>query len=344
MVNTLTVTSIASFQIINEYFTGPALLPAHKFSDLVLDQNFTLTRVQPAKLAVLLSAPSPTRLVAVMPSSTDTPQATIASATSADTRPSFTSSTSPLLLLPGELRNRIYGYAFATESGIEYNAGPRPQFVPRGDDTIVELNQLQYTCRQLYEETAGLEVKVNQVNFAGKQHNSGLAERFLEFISTCTPKKVDWLRNVTLDLPDNRVEEWGFTLDMLLEQKHTMVSLGDFCHKHPLVHVRYVPEIFSAWTMNPAPFIGMGLLLSHSIRRKDLCPVVTVVGLCEFDHDEAIDWQKGVQIAEVPNLRFWSYNTTLPNEFAEELQRYWSGFLKVQACVDLVKGWLSDGI
>jgi hypothetical protein len=96
--------------------------------------------------------------------------------------------------------------------------------------------------------------------------------------------------------------------------------------------------------MNPAPFIGMGLLLSHSIRRKDLCPVVTVVGLCEFDHDEAIDWQKGVQIAEVPNLRFWSYNTTLPNEFAEELQRYWSGFLKVQACVDLVKGWLSDGI
>jgi hypothetical protein len=245
MVNTLTVTSIASFQIINEYFTGPALLPAHKFSDLVLDQNFTLTRVQPAKLAVLLSAPSPTRLVAVMPSSTDTPQATIASATSADTRPSFTSSTSPLLLLPGELRNRIYGYAFATESGIEYNAGPRPQFVPRGDDTIVELNQLQYTCRQLYEETAGLEVKVNQVNFAGKQHNSGLAERFLEFISTCTPKKVDWLRNVTLDLPDNRVEEWGFTLDMLLEQKHTMVSLGDFCHKHPLVHVRYVPEILS---------------------------------------------------------------------------------------------------
>jgi hypothetical protein len=274
VVNTLTVTSIASFQTINEYLTGPALLPAQKSSDLVLDQKFTLTRVQPAKLTVLLSTPSPTRFVAFMPSSTDTLQATIASATSADTRPSFTSSTSPLLLLPGELRNCIYEYAFATESEIEYIADPRPQFVPRGDDTTFELNQLRYTCRQLYEETAGLEVKVNQVYFVGKQYNSGPAERFLEFITTCTPERVDWFRNVTLDLPDNRVEEWGFTLHMLLEQKHTMVSLGDFCHKHPLVHVRYVPEIFSAWTINPAPFIGMGLLLSNAIRRKDLCKAV----------------------------------------------------------------------
>lgn len=69
-----------------------------------------------------------------------------------------------LLGVPGEIRNKIHEYALGTNSGTVYllNACGRPR---ARYPTVKGHNQLKYTCRQLYNETAGLELKYNDFNF-----------------------------------------------------------------------------------------------------------------------------------------------------------------------------------
>jgi hypothetical protein len=70
-----------------------------------------------------------------------------------------------LVELPAELRNKIYSYTFDNLRGhvVLEQAGTRLLYThPRSDDSapIVEVNPLQYACRQLYKETRGLEVEL----------------------------------------------------------------------------------------------------------------------------------------------------------------------------------------
>jgi hypothetical protein len=129
-----------------------------------------------------------------------------------------TPSYSRLLLLPGELRNRIYEYALTARHGLYMKPGgfgqpPRtfeedgdldfdPEVVPfleRGKDLSSEcFNQLKFTCHQLYKETAGIEVKFNPVRFIVTGAPGRSAEAFVDFLSDCAPDKAAWFTTITV--------------------------------------------------------------------------------------------------------------------------------------------------
>ncbi|EDU44560.1 conserved hypothetical protein [Pyrenophora tritici-repentis Pt-1C-BFP] len=60
-----------------------------------------------------------------------------------------------LLELPGEIRNRVYGFVLSAPNGLTV----------RCEADTYQVNQLQYFCWQLRKETAGLEIQYNQVHF-----------------------------------------------------------------------------------------------------------------------------------------------------------------------------------
>ncbi|KAI4953036.1 hypothetical protein J4E86_006575 [Alternaria arbusti] len=83
------------------------------------------------------------------------------------------STESPLLKLPGELRNKIYELALSSPSPLYLHSPEAPRQVVRHSENLgalgtpspvkryVEFNMLKYVNRQLYSETAGLDFKYN---------------------------------------------------------------------------------------------------------------------------------------------------------------------------------------
>jgi hypothetical protein len=118
---------------------------------------------------------------------------------------------SALLKLPAELRNRICQYALTADDGVYLDARSTPRFlqVDTSDDPKDgrESNVLKLTCRQLYRETAGLEIKFNTVEFCGTTTSSGPAHVLNDFLSTCTALKIQWLKNVRLYFPSRGIAQ-----------------------------------------------------------------------------------------------------------------------------------------
>lgn len=95
-------------------------------------------------------------------------------------RPILEQPDSPLLCLPGELRNRIYNCALTVGvRSIRYQEVPvysplaqpslrRFYFAEHFSDEDEDFNQLKFVCRQLYTETALLELRLNRVTFCGE--------------------------------------------------------------------------------------------------------------------------------------------------------------------------------
>jgi hypothetical protein len=78
---------------------------------------------------------------------------------------------SPLLRLPGELRNRIYEYTYSKESeDLCIVNNHRYDYIPRYADAqekvhgLLQLNSVGHACRQLRSETAGVRRRINRVN------------------------------------------------------------------------------------------------------------------------------------------------------------------------------------
>ncbi|KAF2877754.1 hypothetical protein BDV95DRAFT_588790 [Massariosphaeria phaeospora] len=133
------------------------------------------------------------------------------------------SQTAPsLLTLPGEIRNRIYEFALHNPEGLthttqivkirEPQSGKKKALIkplfhafihplsPGADNRpAVEYNQLKYVCRQLYAETAGLELKLNAWVVPGKYDRRVSPEAMLvRFTRSCAPQRLTWLTNISL--------------------------------------------------------------------------------------------------------------------------------------------------
>jgi hypothetical protein len=62
------------------------------------------------------------------------------------------------------------------------------------------INQLKFTCKQLYAETAGLELRFNFIVFATvNRAGKSTEELFLEFIQAMAPSKISWLSTVIIE-------------------------------------------------------------------------------------------------------------------------------------------------
>jgi hypothetical protein len=117
---------------------------------------------------------------------------------------------------------------------------------------MLEFNQLKYACRQLYTETAGLELKDNCVRF----HGPYPAHTFVSFIKVCAPSKVPWLADVIMCT--------GVTAE--LDSTRSLLSVAEFCRAYPCVKVGYIADGFSLDRSDPHQFTRDGIYLALRIR------------------------------------------------------------------------------
>ena len=123
----------------------------------------------------------------------------------------------PLFHLPNELRNRIFEMALTDLRGLKciYRTRTMIKKGHKGGKTVLykaaiiarsyqnqkgnwaDFNQLKYVCRQLYKETAGYEIRFNDILFQRSEKTTAL-KKLETFIGGCTNKTFGWLRRVTL--------------------------------------------------------------------------------------------------------------------------------------------------
>jgi hypothetical protein len=108
---------------------------------------------------------------------------------------------SPFLRLPGELRNKIYGYALIEPTGLHYRfakCGPPRLYtkaLPSGTELglgyLYEANQLKYACRQLYCDTKGYGLVFNDLTFTRTSLDHPLpTDQAIAFPQTVSKKKL----------------------------------------------------------------------------------------------------------------------------------------------------------
>jgi hypothetical protein len=271
-------------------------------------------------------------------------------------------SISPLLKLPGELRNRIYQLALTTSKGIHLDPSNPTQFLDADVDVTMAyedrrpVNLLKFTCRQLYQETAGIEVKFNRVEYSGyhqsllelhgPNRSPGPAQAFNDFLSNCTATKATWLREVTLYF-QTRLDRGPGTF---VESETELLAVDEFCRNHPRVNVRYVPHWFDASVVVSRRFILAGAYLSLQFRGKDLRHSIQRPGA--LSPGESLIWghfqwlcdKKTKFTISAPNFRFWPKSHELDQAaFRRDITK-WDPWLEADVCLELATDWINNGL
>ena len=173
-------------------------------------------------------------------------------------------STNAFLSLPAELRNQIIAYALTSStSTLQYNSPlslrqSKPVFEDIHDPGR-EFNQLKYVCKQLYDETAGLEVRYNALRFELPEDDaytlariqnvvdSGYAPSTLSpipsasfppFLYTCSQSRVAWLQDIIITI--RKPASYSLsqpTVDRLL-------SLAKFTNPGVNITYEYIDEVY----------------------------------------------------------------------------------------------------
>jgi len=147
--------------------------------------------------------------------------------------------------LPAELRYDIYRLALTNKTPLfaELN-WPRGRVLLSASgsvniDPTQEFNQLKYVCHQLNKETAGLELKYNDLEIRKlDRHYLNVGEMLSLFACHVGKSKKHWLDGIVFHLKDNST---------VLRQPKDRISSHNtivaFCTEHPLVTVHHTePE------------------------------------------------------------------------------------------------------
>lgn len=94
---------------------------------------------------------------------------------------------SRLLQLPGELRNKIYEYAFTEEHGLIAYSGSLGCLRTFGRGPARESHQLKYLCHWLYTETRDLALRYNKLTFCGPGSWGGLSMLYVLLFHNTSP-------------------------------------------------------------------------------------------------------------------------------------------------------------
>jgi hypothetical protein len=280
---------------------------------------------------------------------------TIAQPATAET--THASACSPLLELPGELRNRIWQYALTTENGLDMvwvSHRRSPQLFARGRDAAedegrVEFNQLKYTCHALHKETAGWEAKFNRVVVCTHAADPRPVELFGNFLATCAPAKAAWFTDLDLVFEtqaQNRGEDSArIMISLTLETSPALLSVAAFCKHHPHVNVRYFLWGFNV-NVHAAQFMSTGSLLAKVFRSIDVTSqILQEHVLAKRSPDSPrIRSPAIVAAAALPNLSFWPHGKCLDEgEIRQQLKKH-EFIVKVDVCVEFTKEWYTSGI
>ncbi|CAO2654138.1 Nn.00g108710.m01.CDS01 [Neocucurbitaria sp. VM-36] len=241
-----------------------------------------------------------------------------------------------LLTLPGEIRNRIYRYALAcdklkvilpfvdnAELPVPWKFRSKVQRLILVDATvddvpnIVEFNQLKFTCRHFYTETAGLELKYNNIFVTRRwTFEDEVGSQFLQF-ANLVKAKAHWLSGSILTLED--VCPWpsetgsGERFEGFFPDTATIIAkIASWCRDHPSVQVDITIPGFQSCghcEMCIQTFMIMGIALSDVLRGQDLgdlLPLALFSTMVHVIEDIMNSWTGSVRASDfqVPNLRF----------------------------------------
>jgi len=188
------------------------------------------------------------------------------------------SQTSSLLHLPRELRDVIYIYALTQQgdmryyrkecyktifcSSDEYARGARNEQSPPSP-----WNQLQFVCRQLRQETLGLELRLNSLVFgrdlsAGEYMSKLASVQFLGFLDMCSEVWQKRIKSV-------RLEGASFLVDENREAVYDLHLVVYWCQLHPQTTV-YLPLPINRDTgqESPSSFLIDGIMIQSAMRRS----------------------------------------------------------------------------
>jgi hypothetical protein len=142
---------------------------------------------------------------------------------------------SPLLRLPAELRNRIYELLFHVPSGVtlDWVAGKsgrrrKPVILSKDDGRLV--NQSKYASRQLYQETAGIEIKYSTLALDDSSIHLPIT-RFFQFTMRCCAETLQWLKRVVIHVGAETQET-----NALIWLRNNIKDIADllrFCAENP---------------------------------------------------------------------------------------------------------------
>jgi hypothetical protein len=136
---------------------------------------------------------------------------------------------SRLFALPRELRDIVYDYVLAEDDGLllvehhDPNTSTRSFKGCRNSDPSWEANQLKYVCCQLFEETKGLGLGLNELK------TKSIAD-FANFIATCSTDQQKRIRKLTLSTDANNPA-------MAFEELSGSI-IPSHCISHPQCDVR----------------------------------------------------------------------------------------------------------
>jgi hypothetical protein len=191
--------------------------------------------------------------------------------------------------LPGKVRNIIYKHALTAESGkikldIPISSPSRFEKMPfrefrrfqHEDPLPPEFNQLKYVCRQLYQDTACLELQYNSLIFMHMARAELEPDRQLvEFKRLCSPAKFAWIQRIEVHTQALAMAYNEILLHFLMhDHVESYVRTAQFCRNHPKIEFKYVLNSFNwlTWSyLGPEScgFISQGIILLKALRNVD---------------------------------------------------------------------------
>jgi hypothetical protein len=241
--------------------------------------------------------------------------------------------------LPPEIRNRIYGYVLTAPRAQLYLRMPyEDQAVPNLSSRLkrpilqnwyidgpdVEFNQLKYVSCQAYAETAGLELKYNQLVVTDRTENDGaVGAQLLKFLEHVGVAKHSWLRGSSIALKKGWISNVGPGHGFLPDDAAAIARLASFCNANPSVGVYYTIPAFGPFEktteylnghLRPSDFIRAAIYYGRILREEG------------YNYDslqlKREEWvgNTDIHILQAPNLRFRAGQNTLDEtEFRDYL-------------------------
>jgi hypothetical protein len=174
------------------------------------------------------------------------------------------STESPFLRLPAELRNDISALALSSATPLHLRRATSKKkavlCIPGASlSGEVDFNQLKYANKQLYAETAGLEIKYSDVTIEAGSLLDQPGHQLAHWLFTITANRRSWLRTITLchkQPPRHELRTPSGIYDRedpsIPEATTTMAKIAAFCNGSPNIKVRY---ILPRWRVDGSPAV-----------------------------------------------------------------------------------------
>ncbi|KAF2823017.1 hypothetical protein CC86DRAFT_385184 [Ophiobolus disseminans] len=228
------------------------------------------------------------------------------------------------------------------------------------EDSSVEFNQLKFVCKELYSETAGLEIRYNDLLIQQTFENKlPVAEQHQLLVNHIGESRFSWLSGTTITLENT------LTLKVMSEDKRTStrpfpctvataVQVAEFCRANPTIQIRLISPGFnvcpSAGEFCLRCFMVEGVRNELLLRDRHLGTDIPHV-YYHSTMSEIQTWLGEVAVKDVraPNFRVSPGNIIWNDDFQDFVESFvhtdpeCTGVMAARWC-EHIERWIREGI